>query len=292
MSREQIYRRALEGIANPIKEMQDAADIAGVRINGMDVMQLANDAGHLRDKAKRALDEAEVEPRRTREQLYRKIAIEALVQAHDLAELIGDADSGQNSWQLKHQMLVDEGLREFGLDLASARAEIGPDAPAPEPYEMTIREAQAEAFSCAVQKGWHEDDDKPVTKAVHDIALAGIRIAAICDEIEDIRKGHETQQPTRPMTLRGTTDRQKRVICWLALHCTEAAEAMDDVLVGRIVTTISDIGRPQGLGSELVDGIIRALDTASALGIDVETELRRKFKYNRTREHRHGKKRA
>lgn len=46
--------------------------------------------------------------------------------------------------------------------------------------------------------------------------------------------------------------------------------------------------KPEGLPSELADVIIRALDTAARLGIDIDAEVAPKLAYNRTRGHRHG----
>ena len=46
--------------------------------------------------------------------------------------------------------------------------------------------------------------------------------------------------------------------------------------------------KPEGVGSELADVLIRLLDTCSRRGIDLEVEYRRKVKYNKTRSYRHG----
>ena len=49
--------------------------------------------------------------------------------------------------------------------------------------------------------------------------------------------------------------------------------------------------KPEGVGSELADVLIRLLDTAKRRGIDLAAEYRRKMQYNRTRGYRHGGKR-
>jgi NTP pyrophosphatase (non-canonical NTP hydrolase) len=49
--------------------------------------------------------------------------------------------------------------------------------------------------------------------------------------------------------------------------------------------------KPEGVGSELADVLIRLLDTCALYGIDLQTEHERKTAYNRTRPHRHGGKR-
>ena len=49
--------------------------------------------------------------------------------------------------------------------------------------------------------------------------------------------------------------------------------------------------KPEGVGSELADTLIRLLDTAKRHGIDLDFEYRRKMEFNRTRGYRHGGKR-
>ena len=83
-----------------------------------------------------------------------------------------------------------------------------------------------------------------------------------------------------------------RVIAWMGLVCSEAAEAIEDARKGRMATTIREDGKPEGLGSELADIVIRVCDSAGALGIDMEAELRAKLAFNRTRSHKHGGKLA
>lgn len=48
------------------------------------------------------------------------------------------------------------------------------------------------------------------------------------------------------------------------------------------------IHKPEGVGSELADLLIRLLDTAEHIGVDLFAEYRRKMDYNETRTHRHG----
>lgn len=47
-------------------------------------------------------------------------------------------------------------------------------------------------------------------------------------------------------------------------------------------------GKPEGVGSEAADVLIRLLDTAHRYGIDLMAEYERKIAFNRTRGHRHG----
>jgi NTP pyrophosphatase (non-canonical NTP hydrolase) len=46
--------------------------------------------------------------------------------------------------------------------------------------------------------------------------------------------------------------------------------------------------KPEGVGSELADVLIRLLSSARQYGIDLEAEYERKCAYNRTRTYRHG----
>lgn len=46
--------------------------------------------------------------------------------------------------------------------------------------------------------------------------------------------------------------------------------------------------KPEGVGSECADVLVRLLDTCERHGIDLRWELERKLEHNRTRGHRHG----
>lgn len=50
----------------------------------------------------------------------------------------------------------------------------------------------------------------------------------------------------------------------------------------------SDNPKPEGVGSEFADVLIRLLDSCHRYGINLEGEYERKIAYNRTRGYRHG----
>lgn len=75
----------------------------------------------------------------------------------------------------------------------------------------------------------------------------------------------------------------------LALIHSEVSEALEDVRADNFApSTNSQTGKPEGLPSELADIVIRVLDLADILGIDMTRALEEKHSYNLGRAHRHG----
>ena len=83
-----------------------------------------------------------------------------------------------------------------------------------------------------------------------------------------------------------------KMMTWMALIHSEVSEAVEELRQGRIATVTRPDGKPEGFASELADIVIRVFDTAGAMGIDMESEIRAKMDYNTTRPYRHGGKRA
>ena len=54
-------------------------------------------------------------------------------------------------------------------------------------------------------------------------------------------------------------------------------------------TTYGDDGKPEGVGVELADCIIRIADFCGFWGIDLQGAIEEKMTYNLTRPYRHGK---
>ena len=79
----------------------------------------------------------------------------------------------------------------------------------------------------------------------------------------------------------------------LLLIVTEVAEAYEIVRDGidpQKVWYYNDNGKPEGLGPELADIIIRTINVAEGLGIDIEAKVVEKMAYNKRREPKHGRK--
>lgn len=82
----------------------------------------------------------------------------------------------------------------------------------------------------------------------------------------------------------------------LALIMTEVAEAIEEVRSGCEVTetyyNMSDPdapAKPEGVPSEMADVLIRVLDFAGEVGIDLAAMVEEKLTYNATRGHLHGR---
>ena len=157
---------------------------------------------------------------------------------------------------------------------------------------LTVAALQRESFETAKAKGWHDDDDQEPSEAVRIVAERALAIRTVCADIEQVRRsGAGTPMAAMSFVKNHTkvlSPKQVRTIAWLGLLCTEVAEAIDDVVAERWEATTRPDGKPEGLPSEIADVLIRACDSAGALGIDLDAVLRQKLDYNRGRPYRHG----
>jgi len=80
----------------------------------------------------------------------------------------------------------------------------------------------------------------------------------------------------------------------IALLHSEVSEMLEAYRVGGLADQTKEpydpaaLPKPEGVGAEAADVLVRLLDTCSRYGIDLFAEWRRKVDYNATREVRHG----
>lgn len=78
----------------------------------------------------------------------------------------------------------------------------------------------------------------------------------------------------------------------LMLVVSELSEALEELRTAfnepGWIHRIALDGKPEGFGIELADAMIRIMDLAGALNIDLEQCILAKHEYNKTRPHRHG----
>lgn len=75
----------------------------------------------------------------------------------------------------------------------------------------------------------------------------------------------------------------------LALVHSEVSEALEALREGNIRVESKSGGKPEGLGSELADIIIRVLDLAAYFDLNIQQLVLTKMHYNETRPYKHGK---
>lgn len=90
--------------------------------------------------------------------------------------------------------------------------------------------------------------------------------------------------------------RRRLILARLAMICSEVGEAVDAVRASDVNVPAFSIAGPFGRaltgtthGSELADIVIRTMDLAEFMGIDLGAEVEAKVAKNAQREHRHGK---
>jgi NTP pyrophosphatase (non-canonical NTP hydrolase) len=87
------------------------------------------------------------------------------------------------------------------------------------------------------------------------------------------------------------------ILSKLALVHTEVTEAVTGAIASGIITWFDPArkndkmvkGKPEGLGPELADVVIRCFQLAADVGIDLAAECETKMDYNDGRPHKHGK---
>jgi NTP pyrophosphatase (non-canonical NTP hydrolase) len=126
----------------------------------------------------------------------------------------------------------------------------------------TIREIQSQIHALARDKGWHEDRD--ITNPHVVASMLCLIHSEVSEALECVRDGEmgmyfdRVEPPGREL---------------VPMH----------YITGRLL-------KPEGFPSELADVVIRCLDLAEAMGIDLQRVISFKHEFNKTRPHRHGNK--
>lgn len=142
----------------------------------------------------------------------------------------------------------------------------------------TISDWAAYIHAWARRKKWWSVDESNATIVNRDIlGLLMLVVTELAEAAEEYRNGYPAAN-VYAVTLNG-----ERLVY---------AKVMEMSLDMRMRYFATDLPKPEGLGVELADTIIRILDMAQALGIEIQATMALKMRYNETRPERHGGKLA
>lgn len=145
------------------------------------------------------------------------------------------------------------------------------------------------------RKGWNEDltdEAAEPSKAERDLALIALLHVNLSKLAERVRKGEPMTAPERGRVANTALLKMAglnvvKVLAKLALVHTEVTEAVD--AIASAIQPNEEAEKPQGLGSELADTVIRCFHLAALVKIDLGREIVNKMLFNETRPHKHGK---
>lgn len=123
-------------------------------------------------------------------------------------------------------------------------------------------------------------------RGLREIDLLATTVNAMMREVVEVNKAN------------GWLEKERSTLEGHMLLVTEVAEASEawrkwglaDATLARQEN--AELPKPEGIGSEYADILIRLLDQCYRDNIDLAVEYRRKIAYNRTRDYRHGNKLA
>lgn len=120
---------------------------------------------------------------------------------------------------------------------------------------LTLKELAAAVYALAVHKGWHNNP------AESEDAFVERMCNNLHDEVSELHEAWRNQQLRQPC---------------------DKAEAMQAAGIEPLTC----------LEEELADILIRTLDNAERLGVDIASAVERKHRFNLTRPYRHGGKKS
>lgn len=154
-----------------------------------------------------------------------------------------------------------------------------------------------ECWQNAHDKGWHDDEEflERAKNAKQRLELTSTRSSSVEDFIDEVLErfsiANGVNIPEKLMLIVSEASEALEVYRKKDLDPT-ACYRIDEQGVYHIYEDGDPTVKPEGVGSELADLIIRVLDLSLRAKIPIVAEVRRKMRFNRTRPFRHGGKRA
>ena len=133
---------------------------------------------------------------------------------------------------------------------------------------MTLNEYAQKIHETALSHGWY-DKERPMPE------LLMLMVSELSEALEEYRAG-------RPLEWYDCDECQGK-----PQPCAPA-DISDCLQYGRESECPYRSKKPEGIAVEVVDCLIRILDTLAYLGVDIDGVVGRKMAYNETRPYRHG----